>query len=106
MKIASRQGKSLTEARRSNTSSELKLWEAFFQWEYNEQTKLDNYLAQIALEVHRTRVEKPNKLTLKDKLIKFMTGKEMREKEEERLTPEERGRQSKAIWLAAFGIKE
>ena len=71
-------------------------WQAYFEWEQNEHSKQDYYLAQIAAEVRRTMVKKPSQVKVADSLLKFKTTKEVHATN---LSA------SKAFWFAGVGFK-
>jgi hypothetical protein len=79
--------------------SEFLEWLAFLEIETAEHTKLDMYLAQIAMEVHRANQDiaaaDRERLTFRDKLLRF----EIPE------TPQEKMRRSKRTWAALLGIE-
>jgi hypothetical protein len=53
------------------TSSEFVMWAVYLEDQWQEVTKEDYYLAQIALEVRRTKAKNPAALKLKHMLIQF-----------------------------------
>jgi len=61
--------------------SEIKLWEAYFNKEYERHEKIEWYFAQIAMEVRRASLVKSGSMRVKDFLLSFVKPKE--------LTPEE-----------------
>jgi hypothetical protein len=73
MKLAAHQKCSLDEALERNTQSELFLWKAFWEWEFNQRTPLMFYLAQIAREVHCVLMNKTERkqVNLEQFLMKF-----------------------------------
>ena len=71
-------------------------------------SKQDHYLAQIAAEIRKTKVKNPNKVTLKDFLLKFKFRPTQSKKPSKPLTEEEKRKRlaiSKAAWLSSVGIK-
>jgi len=61
----------LNKVRRETSSSEFYLWMAYLDWEVNAFNADRQYFAQIALEACRSRLKEPNKVSLKDFLLKF-----------------------------------
>lgn len=93
----------LQQCQRSTSSREFLEWQEFFRKQrkesYEDHTKSDYYLAQIAYEVARTMV-KPTKWTkkLEDFLLKFAPPTQSKK-------PRARVN-NKNKWLRAFGIKK
>jgi len=85
------------------THREYLLWVAYFNEEWNRQTKQDWYLAQIAREVSCVLedTEGRKKKTIKSFLIDFVFSTP-KSKEEESKSAWER---SKAIWTSAINLK-
>lgn len=82
------------------TSSEFVDWMTFRRMDMNNPSRIDYYLAQIAAEVRRSMAKHPNKIVVKDFLLKF-TPKVTTSRAP---TPEEaqkRSMASKSMW---FGI--
>lgn len=99
-RLAARLGMSLQRCQQETTSTEFMEWQAFLDMEPNMFNATHDYLAQIAAEVHRTRVRTPRNVKLEDKRLKFTRGKS---------APTKRGKRgavatSKAAWGAALGI--
>jgi len=89
--VASRLGMSVEETRRRMTQGEFLEWCEFLYWEEARQTKMDLYLAQIAAEVRRSYVLKPNTVKMDSFLVR---SRESRKVET-----------SKGFWFAAVGLK-
>ena len=81
------------------TPTEFLEWMSFLRMEQGRVRKLDCYLAQIAAEIRRTIVEKPNQVKISDFLMKPA------DKQAAPATLEERIAFSKAAWCSALGIK-
>lgn len=75
--------------------SEFLEWLAYFETEWEQREKTDYYMAQVALEIRRSKMEDPNKIQLSDMLLKF-------EKPE---TGYERMMRSKRTWADLLGIE-
>jgi len=95
MEIAARQGKSLTEAKRTNSSTEFLLWREFFSRQLERKTADHYYLAQVALEVRRSWVKNPASLRLSEFLLHAASPEEQKARE---ISPEERARRSEEYW--------
>lgn len=93
------------------TSVEFVDWLTYLDMETNSFHREDYYLAQIATEVVRSRIENPRKVCIEDMLLKFESKKEGKlnlefsEMEEEALI-EERTKRSKAYWFGVLGVEE
>lgn len=70
------------------------LWQIWLDLQWDRPTLSDYYLMQIAAEVKRVLSKSPNKIKLKDFLLKFGN---QREKVQE--TPEQAAAKSKAAWV-------
>lgn len=66
-----RTGKTLQEAKAGTTWPELLAWKRFFEEEWGDTTPLMYYLAQIAAEIRRGHVKRPENVRTEDFLIKF-----------------------------------
>lgn len=89
---------------RQTTSSEFVEWQRFFMLNKNEPTVEHHYLAQIAAEACRSRLEKPGSVKNDDFLITFKDVNEPLKPE----SPEELARmtaRSKSAWGMALGTK-
>jgi hypothetical protein len=87
--------------KRQTTSSEFVLWKAYLEWDLGVPTRVEWYLAQIALEVARKFAKNPKRLKLKHFILRF---EEYAEKARKKKQPSGKG-SSKQIWLAWLGIK-
>ena len=72
-------------------------WIQFLNQEEESHSKLDHYLAQIAMEVCRNRLEKPGAVKLRDFL---MVSKEEQASREDKL------KKSKSAWLNLVGLQD
>lgn len=86
----------MAELQRRITYRECAKWLTFIVEEEQRPTKNDYYLAQIAAEIRRGLVKKPNEVKVKDFLISF---------EKEGTVVPKPGSKSKSIWMAGLGIK-
>lgn len=89
---------------RETTSREFVKWCRILNNEMNTPSRTDYYIAQVAYEVRRSFVKDPNKVEMKEFIIKF---EEIVAKEEP-LTEEvleQRIIRSKAAWFGAAGVK-
>jgi len=77
------------------------MWTEFLAQEFNHPDRHDYYLAQVAAEVRRGSMncKHPNKVRLKDMLLKF----ENKEKKTETL--KEADARAKKFWLSFIGHK-
>jgi len=98
LKIASRQGKSLQEAQAANTSSELPLWAAFFEWEMSERQAIHYYLAQISRDIRRLFSKHPKRIKLEHCLLNF---KSRRDRSRDLRSTQEI---SMSFWLGVTGL--
>lgn len=94
---------SVQRCQQETTSTEFVKWQWFLTTDMNLRTKQDYYLAQIAAEVRKTVVKKPQDVSIDDFLLEF------REKEQEDKPPteeelQERIQKSKAAWLGISGL--
>lgn len=64
--------------------SEVRLWKAYFETEFERYEKRDWYLAQIAMAIYKSNDSKKRSYKLRDFLLKFRL-----RKNEQKLTPEE-----------------
>lgn len=80
--IASHLRCTVAEAKQRIYAREFIRWKAYLERQWNEHTKLDYYLAQIALEIRRMR-PKPEKAKLAHYLLRFKTRGSAPEKTEE-----------------------
>jgi len=92
-RVASHLKLTIGELRERITATEFLGWLQFLDWEERRETKQDYYLAQIAAETRRGNVKHPNRIKVKDLLLKFENGKEGN------------CERSKSIWLNAVGLK-
>lgn len=94
---------SLQRCQRETTSNEFKEWCQFLSDEWQAPKREDYYLAQIAAEVRRTIARNPQRVNVKDFLLRFKFPKKghvLTEKEKaQRLAA------SKARWFAIVGMK-
>ena len=79
------------------TSREFVEWSVIIEDASKEFTKEDYYLAQIAAEVRRSFVQKPEGVKLKDFFLQF-------EQEKAVVNPKDRMGYSKAYWSALVGV--
>lgn len=103
-KLASHLGQPLQRVQKETTSTEFIEWCTFLDMEDWERTKREDfYMAQIAMEIARTRSSRPGQLRIEDFLLKFVTagdnGKPMTAQQ-----LEERTQLSKARWRGITGI--
>lgn len=100
--MASHLGIPLQEVQDKTTSSEFVDWIFYLDWLDTDGFRKDDfYMAQIASEIRRSFVAKPEKVKLHDFLLKF--------KEPDapvQLSPEQRMKRSKSAWLGLFKMKE
>ena len=80
------------------TSSEFVDWVSFRRTDMNNPSRIDYYLAQIAAEVRRSNVKHPNKITVKDFLLKF-TPKSNPNKPPTQDEITKRSMASKSMWM-------
>ena len=96
-------GKTVQAVQREVTSSEFAEWRRFFFLNNNDPTVEHYYLAQIAAESCRNRLEKPASVKVDDFLFKFKEPESLRPE-----SPEEMARRtnaSKTAWGMALGTK-
>lgn len=98
--LATRLGMSLRRVKRETTSREFVRWKVLIEREWDEPTRLEYYLAQIATEIHRSHVKNPKRIKIEDKILDF---KRKVKAAPEELDPEERMARSKAHWYAFLG---
>ena len=92
----------LQEVQDKTTSSEFVDWMWYLDWlDTDGFHREDYYLAQIASEIRRSFIAKPEKVRLTDFLLKFQE-----KKPEPVLMPEQRMKKSKSAWLGLFKMKE
>lgn len=92
-RVASHLGIPVGELKTRMAYSEYIDWLNFLSKEEERDTKQDYYLAQIAAEVRRGQVKHPNKIHVKDFLVKMVT------------QAQAKAAKSKQIWAGAVGIK-
>lgn len=95
LKLASRLGRTVAELKEQIAYSEFVEWILFSDWERAQNTKEHHYLAQVAAEIRRSMVSKPNEVKMEDFLLIYET----------ELEREQRSSKSKAIWAAHLGVK-
>ena len=76
MRLASHLHMSLDEVKCKTSSSQFILWMQYLEWEINSFDKTAHYLAQIATEVRRSWVKKPESVKFQDFVMKFSREKE------------------------------
>jgi hypothetical protein len=89
-------------------------WSEFLEWleyireEDRHPSKLDQYLAQVAMEVCRGRLENPRSVKLSDFILKTKEEKEEQDRKQavEDSSREERIKKSKSAWLNLVGLAE
>jgi len=81
--------------KKQTTSSEFVNWVQYLNEEPNRFNPLYFYLAQIAAEVRRTIVKKPEKVKVEDFVIKFISKEDQRKANLNK---------SKSFWLKGLGI--
>lgn len=91
---------SLRRVKRETTSREFVRWKVLMDQEWDEPTRMELYLAQVATEIHRTRVKNPKHIKMEDKILKFQRKKKVSLEE---IDPEERMARSKAHWYGFLG---
>lgn len=109
--IASRQGKSLPEAKATNPARDLMLWREFFRWEDNAHDRYVYHLAQIAAEIRRSNVKDPRFVKVEHFIAKFEYGKKEVPVQEDTVPDydiiADRTQNSKNYWmLLAGGLSE
>lgn len=108
--IAERLGMSVARCQLEVSSFEFLEWCIVIEREWNKNTKLDHYLAQIAAEVRRSRAKKGTRIDNKQLLIKFETTKKSASSsKKKKLTKKEVkaiGAKHRAFWFAAVGKKK
>lgn len=93
--------KTVEELREAITYSEFLEWQEFFRLEALKNLKADWYLAQIAAEVRRGIVKDPEKVRVKDFILRYATPEEASESRTEDLKTH-RTMLSKSAWLSAI----
>lgn len=83
------------------TSREFAEWKVYFDRDLAQPRPEHYYLAQVAAEVRRGVAKRPRNVKLDDFILKFGAPKPQPPQ-----TPEARLAASKAMWLAAVGLKE
>lgn len=81
------------------THREILKWESWFSTEWNEPTKSDQYLMQIAAEVRRVLAKNPSKIKNDHLKIKFV-----KVEPKKKLTKEEATKAAKARWSGILGL--
>jgi hypothetical protein len=121
---------SVARAKRETTSTQFLMWKVKFQQEWNEKSKTDHYLAQIAYEIHLLRVawtgcsQKPpddflitfdfrKPIPKEEEIVEYVFEPLEQYYHEQQIKPEltveqeeereRRARQSEAFWLRLFG---
>lgn len=76
-------------------------WQAWFTFSVNDPGRIEYYLMQIAMEVRRGHVKKPNSLKMDQFKLNFKAGEEeSNPKPKRRMTKEEVSAISKQRWLS------
>ncbi len=88
MRLASHLGMSLRQVQKETSSREFVLWMARLDEEWQENTKLDYYLAQIAAMIEAVNSKEPQNVTTQGRLLKFEERRPS--KPLHKMTPEER----------------
>ena len=109
----------MQEAMNQTTSTEFVDWMTFFEMERSSFHREDYYLAQIAAEVRRSIVKKPQEVHVQDFLLKFSQDSKKEEEkwmgespntmeesetEEPPKAPVSRLQKSKNYWFALLGM--
>jgi len=84
------------------TFSEFLAWLEYIRREEERTTKIDTYLAQIAMEIVRSRVKNPEKIKLDTFVLKF---RHVAEAPAAKSRGPRDAKKSKAIWLQHLNIK-
>lgn len=98
-RLANQLGLPVQWCQRATTSREFVEWQDFETIDMNTPSRVDYYLAQIAMEIRRTVAKKPELLKLSDFILKFEESKAKVAKGD----PEQRLQVSKAAWAAMAG---
>lgn len=98
--LATRLGMSLRRVKRETRSREFVRWKVLMDREWDEPTRLEHYLAQIAAEIHRTRVKNPKRIKTESKILKFERKVKINLED---MDPEERMARSKSHWYTFLG---
>ncbi len=97
---------SLQRVMEETTSSEFVDWKEYLLQEMEEKfhvlEKQDYYLAQIAAEVRRSMVKKPERIRTSSFLLKFR--RQRRKKEGKKLSIKERTKRAKGFWSVVLGM--
>lgn len=83
------------------SATEFEDWKVILRERVNEHDALHYYLAQIACEVRRSYIKRPNRVKLKQFLLTFKVPKV-----ERKLSGKQRIARSKAAWGSILGVKE
>lgn len=100
-KLASHLHCPLQRLQQETTSTEFVKWIEYLQQDLDITRREDYYLAQIAAEVRRGNVKRPEKIKLKDFILKFGG----RKRKKRKMSLKERARVSKSWWRALLGLR-
>jgi hypothetical protein len=90
----------LQRLQRETTSNEFVEWMQFLEQDWDIPTRQDYFLAQIAAEMRRSIAREPKAVKLEHFMLKFATPAKRAAREAE----QQHGNNSKAHWLAFFGL--
>lgn len=93
---------SVARVQEETTSREFVQWQKYLDDEEEKTTKIEHYYAQIIAEIRRQRARYPEQIK-KDHFI--MKSKIIYKEDKLTITPKEKAKRSKAIWLGMFGFK-
>jgi hypothetical protein len=92
---------SVAQCQRETSSYDFLAWMEYLQEQDERRKKEEYYLAQIAVEIRRTRAKNPKSIKLEHGLLQFKSAKKSKQ-----MTVEERTRISKTAWCGIVGLKE
>ena len=75
---------------------------AWLNMEMNRPTVSQHYMMQISQRVQQAKAKSPNKISLKNQILSFVTGKKQTKKV---VSKDDQIKQSKSRWFAGLGIK-
>ena len=91
---------SLQRCKREHTYREYLVWMAWLSLQWNEPDRSDHYLMQIAQTVRQILRKNPNKVTLQQQKIPFVSKEDGRQS----VTKEVTAKQSKTRWFGWIGL--
>jgi ADP-glucose pyrophosphorylase len=92
---------SLRECMEKHTEKEMRVTLAWLEMQWDRPSRTDWYLMQVAAEVRRGLVKKPNSVKTGDLKIKFVLSSKH---SAPALTPEQQMMHSKHCWMGAVGL--